>query len=263
MSDESEIDTTRARVAGLYREAIGGERGTAADRATAADLLEILPHAALSGRANRAFIRRAVRHIARAGVRQLIDIGCGYLDAPPNVHDIAQQVDPGCRVHYVDNDDAVSAQDRSVAAAATGVTYTEADVSEGAALYDRPQFRSVDFNEPVGLLLNALLHFVPGPVAYDHVASLLAPLAPGSYVTITHMAPTWAPERIAVFIDAYSRTVVPVQARTREEIAAFLPGLELIGEIVPPYEWEPDEDTVRYKPEQTNFYAAVARVPVP
>ena len=46
---------------------------------------------------------RATRFLCDAGIRQFLDIGAG-LPTSPNVHQIAQQADPGTRVVYVDND---------------------------------------------------------------------------------------------------------------------------------------------------------------
>jgi S-adenosyl methyltransferase len=52
---------------------------------------------------NRDFLRRSVRYLAEAGVRQFLDIGTG-LPVPDNTHEIAQRVAPQSRVMYVDND---------------------------------------------------------------------------------------------------------------------------------------------------------------
>jgi hypothetical protein len=55
-------------------------------------------------RQNRLFLYRAVRHLAEAGIRQFIDMGCG-MPTDNNVHQVAEQFIPDApRVVYVDND---------------------------------------------------------------------------------------------------------------------------------------------------------------
>jgi hypothetical protein len=49
-------------------------------------------------RANRAFLGRAVRYLAReAGIRQFLDIGSG-IPTEQNVHEVAQASVPGSRI---------------------------------------------------------------------------------------------------------------------------------------------------------------------
>jgi hypothetical protein len=57
-----------------------------------------------SVRANRAFLKRAVRYLAaEAGIRQFLDIGTG-LPSADNTHEVAQAIAPESRIVYVDND---------------------------------------------------------------------------------------------------------------------------------------------------------------
>ena len=69
----------------------------------------MLPNVRTCVQWNRAFLGRAVRCLAAGrGIRQFIDIGTG-LPAVRNVHEVAQDAAPGCRVVYVDNDPVVLA----------------------------------------------------------------------------------------------------------------------------------------------------------
>jgi hypothetical protein len=65
-----------------------------------------------------------VRHLARAGITQFLDIGPG-LPARQSVHQVAQEVIPDVRVVYADNDPVVVAHARAILADASGVTAVE------------------------------------------------------------------------------------------------------------------------------------------
>jgi ubiquinone/menaquinone biosynthesis C-methylase UbiE len=83
-------------------------------------------------RANRAFLSRAVRHLAgEAGIRQFLDTGTG-LPTADNTHEVAQRVAPGCRVVYVDSDPIVLAHGRALLdSTPEGATaYIEADARD-------------------------------------------------------------------------------------------------------------------------------------
>ncbi len=73
------------------------------DRAFAEKAMEIMPELERAARRNRAFLGRAVRFCMSRGVRQFLDIGSG-IPTVGNVHEIAQGIDPQCRVLYVDNE---------------------------------------------------------------------------------------------------------------------------------------------------------------
>jgi hypothetical protein len=84
----------------MYAHWLGGKDSFAADRAAADAVLERFPEVAEVARANRAFLARAVRHVARQPVTQFVDFGAG-LPASPNVHEIAGQL-PGHQRGHLD-----------------------------------------------------------------------------------------------------------------------------------------------------------------
>jgi S-adenosyl methyltransferase len=102
----------------------------ATDRAAADAITEQFPEVAAIARANRAFLGRAVRFAARQGIKQFVDLGSG-LPASPNVHEIAQSIDPDTRVVYVDHDPIVLAHARALLAA-------DGNVSVGCGRHPRP-----------------------------------------------------------------------------------------------------------------------------
>jgi hypothetical protein len=85
-----EIDVTIPQSARVYDYWLGGKDNYPADRAMGDVLAEQIPAIRTMVRAQRAFLARAVRHLARdAGVRQFLDVGTG-IPTFGNVHDVAQ-----------------------------------------------------------------------------------------------------------------------------------------------------------------------------
>ena len=93
------IDLSRPNAARVYDYLLGGAANFETDREFADKLLEVMPQARTAARLNRAFLRRAVRFCAAAGIDQFLDIGSG-VPTSGNVHEIA----PDARVLYVDNE---------------------------------------------------------------------------------------------------------------------------------------------------------------
>src|SRR5256885_15585190 len=88
-----DVDPERANVARMYDYLLGGTHNFAADRDAARTLTAIMPTARDAARANRAFLGRAVRFLADAGIRQFLDIGSG-VPTQGNVHEVARGIAP-------------------------------------------------------------------------------------------------------------------------------------------------------------------------
>jgi hypothetical protein len=76
----------------------------------------------------------------------------------------------------------------------------------------------------------------------DVVASLAAPLAPGSFLAMSHLTADFAPDAVSSGVAAYN-TLVPagITARTHAEVTALFGGLPLVAPgVVPVTEWRPD-----------------------
>src|SRR5690349_14508643 len=148
----------------MYDYLLGGKNNFAVDRETAEKALQSWGTVRTAARENRAFLGRAVRFlVAEAGIRQFLDIGTG-LPSANNVHEVAQGLVPSCRVVYVDNDPIVLAHARALLTSSPeGKTaYIQADLREPEKIFGDPVTRqTLDFTEPVGLMLVAVLHFVP------------------------------------------------------------------------------------------------------
>jgi len=98
------LDTTKPHPARIYDYLLGGKDNFAVDRETAESAMRSWRSVRTAARENRAFLGRAVRYLVReAGIRQFLDVGTG-LPATNNVHEVAQALEPECRVVYADND---------------------------------------------------------------------------------------------------------------------------------------------------------------
>ena len=248
VSSVPEPSTARPSTAArIYDYLLGGVHNFQADREVAQKVIDALPHVREGARANRAFLGRAVRYLAEQGIDQFIDVGSG-IPTQGNVHEIAHAVRPQARVVYVDIDPLAVAESLDLLAGDDRATAVRADLREPDALLAHPELRrKVDLDRPVGLLLFAVLHFVPDDdVAYGVVERLQRELVPGSYFAASHGATeTLLPEEQAASMGrAYDRRTMTGSGkpRTREEFARFFAGWDLVepGLVWLP-QWRPDE----------------------
>ncbi|SDG53190.1 S-adenosyl methyltransferase [Sinosporangium album] len=222
------IDVHAPNVARVYDYLLGGKDNFAADREAAGRILKAFPEAREGARMNRMFLGSVVHHLAaREGVGQFLDIGTG-LPTQSNVHEVAHGVAPGTRTVYVDHDSVVCAHGRALLAGAPTVSMVQADLRDTADLYDKIRAtRLIDFDQPVAVLLVAVLHFLEDPE--PHVAALREWMAPGSFLVISHMTRT---EERGADTDAvtgvYSRPGSGLWPRTVPEIRRFLGDFDLI-----------------------------------
>ena len=212
-------------------------------------------------------MHRTTRYLAaEAGVRQFLDIGSG-IPTSPNLHEIAQGVVPDARVVYVDNDPIVLAHARALlTGTAQGRTaYLEADLRQPARILGSAELAAtLDLSEPVALSLIAIFHFVADEDdPYGLVRTYLDVLPSGSYLTVSQFTADLAPEEAARAAAVYHCSVLPAVARSREQIARFFDGLELVDpgvELV--HRWRPDSIAEDGPSDaQVSVYGAVARKP--
>ena len=261
----TDLGQDKAHSARMYDYFLGGKTNYAVDRAAAETVIRHFPAAEAAARANRAFMNRAVRCLARLGVRQFIDVGAG-IPMSPNLHQVAQSIAPDSRVAYVDNDPIVLVySDALLDSAAEGETcYVQADATEPAALIDAVKREDIiDFGQPVALSLHALLHFVTGDhEPYRIVGQLMRELPSGSYLSLSHDTGDFAPDAWRAAVDTYTRAGTPAQVRTRAEVLRFFEGLQLIEPgLVVAHRWrpEPGSGPSLVSDAQVSVYAGVAR----
>ena len=239
-----EVDTTKASIARVYDWWLGGEHNFRVDQDAARTIIAVEPNTRVIARAYRAFLIRAVRYLAgEAGIRQFLDIGSGIPTAQ-NVHQVAQETAPRSRVVYVDSDDVAVAHSRLLLKGNPDATVIHADLRNPRAILDHPETRRLlDFSQPVGLLLAAVLHFIPdSDDPGSIIATLRAALAPGSYLAISHACRDTIPDMADAYQSAYtSRVAASSTFRSREAITRLFDGFTLLepGLVWLP-EWRPD-----------------------
>ncbi|NLU74648.1 SAM-dependent methyltransferase [Streptomyces sp. HNM0575] len=263
MTDSSEVDTSRPHAARIYDYILGGKDWFPVDKEAGEQVTRIFPHIATQARANRDYMHRAVRLVAREfGVRQFLDIGTGIPTAP-NLHQVAQEVAPDSSVVYADHDPLVlEYADALMHSTPEGSTaYVQADVRRDSVLDSREVRETLDLDRPVALSLLALLHFVPdehGP--QELVRSMLRRLAPGSFLLLSHATADFDEEgQLEGVKKVYDQSGTPVQLRGEAEVRVFFDGLEMIEPgLVPVHRWRPDGPTTISDAESC-VYAGVAR----
>ena len=170
------FDVSVAHPARVYDYWLGGKDNFAADREAAEATLAVNPYILPGVQANRAFLAAAVTYLAAdAGIRQFLDIGTG-LPTEHNTHEVAQSVAPDSRVVYVDNDPIVITHARALLTGRPGTTaYIRADLREPETILSAAA-RTLDFGEPVAIMLLAILKYIPDPGRGPAiVARLVAP----------------------------------------------------------------------------------------
>jgi hypothetical protein len=258
------VEPERPSAARVYDYYLGGSHNFAVDRAMAEQAIRILPELPANMRANRAFLRRAVRHMLHEGVRQFLDLGSG-IPTVGNVHEVALGEAPDSRIVYVDSDPVAFAHSQSILEGVPAATVIQADVTDAPSVLGHPEtLRMIDFSRPVGVLMVALLHFVPETAdPAGVVARYREAVVPGSFLAISHGTADQQGERAPSMEKLYARSANPLVSRSRAAIEGFFTGFDLLapGVVFVP-EWRPEPDGLPTKtpPARTATYAGVGRV---
>jgi hypothetical protein len=252
----------------LRRAAHGpGKDNFAADRESGDAIEKIFPGIRTAAVENRRFLQRAVRYLAGQRVGQFLDVGTG-LPTQDNTHEVAQRVDPSCRIVYVDNDALVLVHARALLTSdpAGRTAYLQADLRQPKQILGDPDLRAtLDLSRPVAVLLVAVLHFLPDhDQAYTAVRTLMDAVPAGSYLVISHATTDLLPAATA---NQLTGGGVPGAAdftgRSREQVGRFFDGLTMVDPgLAVISRWRPDPDGPPPPPDdQVCVYGAVARKP--
>ena len=260
-SELGSFDPSVPHPARVYNVWLDGKDHFEPDRDVASRVISERPQVVDGAVANRQFLGRAVRYLARChGVRQFIDIGTG-LPAPDNTHEVAQLVDPYSRVLYVDSDPMVMSHAEALLSSTDegSCDYLHTDLRDTAYILKEAR-RTLDFNLPVAVLLLAVLHFIPDEDDPAGIVTALAgPLTAGSSVVISHLTADSAPEAVGGGVAAYNALVpTSIYARTHAQVTELFGDFTLVPPgVVPVSEWRPDSVAKKV----TDVYAGIARKP--
>ncbi|WP_328373508.1 SAM-dependent methyltransferase (plasmid) [Streptomyces sp. NBC_00445] len=251
------IDTSRPHPARIYDYLLGGKDNYEVDELAGDELVATTPGVRMSARANRAFLQRAVRYVVQCGIRQILDIGAG-LPNSPNVHEIAHTVAPHARVAYIDNDPIVKAHADALLRTSDTISTALADLRDPQSIVRHPDIRQViDFDEPIALILGAVLHFVTDAEQPQRLVATLRNVLPaGSFLVLSHATADFADSTRARAV--YDRATATLNPRPRAEVQQFFTGFELVepGLTQAPL-WRPDAPTSA-RPGQVGIYGGVA-----
>jgi anti-sigma factor RsiW len=259
------LNTGVPHVARVYDYWLDGKDNFAADRVVGEETTAVFPGIRLSAQANRAFLRRSVRYLAgSAGIRQFLDIGTG-LPAADNTHEVAQAAAPESRVVYVDNDPLVLAHARALLTSRPeGVTaYLDADLRDTDTILEHAA-KTLDFTRPVGIMLLAMLHYIPDLAEARQIVTLLMGAVPaGSFLVMSHAGTDLLPDDVAAFEESLNAHLPAEQhhvARPRGIVTGFFDSLELVDPgVVRVSEWRPDSPEEAATP--TILWGGVGRKP--
>jgi hypothetical protein len=239
----------------MYDYYLGGKDNFAVDRSAVEAMSPMVRELLQAGAwENRRFLWRAVDYLSRErGITQFIDAGSG-LPTVRSTHEVAQEINPGARVVYADNDPIVLSHGQALLSKNGNTAIVEADVRDPASILDAPETeRLIDFTKPVGILLVAVLHFITSPghprhVPGDPVPGEIVPVfrdrvVPGSCLAVTHITTDGAdPEQISGMEELYGAATSPVIFRSRQEITDLFAGWNLIPPgVVHPWQWPVDD----------------------
>ncbi|WP_431873535.1 SAM-dependent methyltransferase [Amycolatopsis sacchari] len=237
----------KATAAGVYDWFLGGRYAGEADIEAAIASQRAFPVLARTVLYNRQFLQRVVRYLVGQGVRQFLDLGSGY-PSSGNVHEIAQELEPGARVVYVDHEQGTVDVGREILAGNPDATSILGDVRDPEGVLNHPEVGELlDFTEPVGVLMIAVLHFLPDTAeAARIVRRYVDHLAPGSYLAISHGTYAAGARELAnqtATNETYNRQVSEsAYTRTFAEIESLFAGTTLVPPgLVLATEWHPED----------------------
>lgn len=259
------VDIDKPSAARLYDFLLAGGYNFETDRVLARKLVQAMPNAPKMARLNREFLRRAVSFMVGDGIRQFLDLGSG-IPTVGNVHEVAKAIAPDCRVVYVDRDEVAVAHAQLILENEPYVDVVRADLTRPDEVLDAPPVHQLlDFDQPVGMLLVAVLHFVfPEQDPAGAIRRYRDVLAPGSLLAVSHVTGDLVPpDEMAATVDVMKRSRDPIYPRTRTEIVDLFDGFDLLEPgAVPTALWRPEmavDPTL--DPADAGLLAGVGRVP--
>lgn len=200
--------------------------------------------------AARDVLGRMVSYLAgECGIRQFLDLASG-LPTMGNTHEAARAVATGSRVVYVDNEPSVAAHGQYLLDSDPDSVFLDADFREPKDILRRAA-ATLDFSQPVGLILFGVLHFVDDADRPEQlVADLLAAVPSGSYLALSHFAKDDEDTALnAMLTEMDKQTGDSVVRRTRSEVEQFFDGMDIVPPGVMETElWQPPQGAAGPKP---------------
>jgi O-methyltransferase involved in polyketide biosynthesis len=264
---EIDLRTDRAHSARIYDYILGGKDNYPADRAAAEEMLRVNPSTRTGMLANRAFLRRVVHALAADyGIDQFLDLGTG-IPTSPNVHEVAQSINPACRVVYADNDPIVLAHARALLSGTQqgGTDYVEADMREpDSILKDGRVLDMIDPTRPTALIMVGVAHLLSDEQVQELILGFTSSWPSGSFVALQILTADYGRELMLATQQVYRSHGQVMNLRARDEALPFVRGLQVQEPgLVQMHKWRPDiKESAELVPEaDVGAYGVLARTP--
>ena len=258
-----DFDTSVPHSARVYDYWLGGKDNFAADREVGERTIAAYPNVVFSVRANRAFLTRAVRYLARdEGIRQFLDIGTGIPTAN-NTHEVAQRFAPESRIVYVDNDPIVLSHARALLTSNPEgeCAYVDADMHDPELILAGAA-KTLDFSKPVAVMFVAVLQYGGDDAEISRIVNRLMAACPsGSFLVISHPASDIDPEQVAEFARRFNESGPEKMIRRDQAgVVRLFDGFDLVEPgVTQTAKWRPDSEVEAASP--AALWAGVARKP--
>ncbi|MFJ2666916.1 SAM-dependent methyltransferase [Nocardia fluminea] len=226
------VDTTRASIARVYDAALNGKDNYDVDRQVLEQVRTVAPQVNDLAWANRDFLIRVCRFLARAGIDQFLDLGSG-LPTAENTHQVVQRVNPQSKVVYVDNDPSVLVHAQALLASNSRTRIAEADIFRPLeVLGNETVRRELDFTRPLALFHIGTLHHYLGDDGPALMQTYIDALPSGSFVAIAHFHDPETAEHSGLAQKMEEKFIhSPMGSgrfRTRDEIQAMFGTLDMV-----------------------------------
>lgn len=255
------VDLEKPSAARMYDYLLGGNHNFAIDREFIEKLLKVEPECKRVAVNNRAFMRRVVLFMMKNGIRQFLDLGSG-IPTVGNVHEIAQEIDPSARVVYVDYESVAVAHSQLLLEGNENAVMVHADVTKpGLVLHDEQTRRTLDFDQPIGLLAVTIGHYIlDRQDPYGVFDTYREALAPGSYLAISHFTDDFAVIKGDMLVHEMKQSQNNIRARTKAEVLRLFGDFDLVEPgLVTTSQWRPERAAGGGIAEQDALYAGTAR----
>ncbi|MEW2434312.1 SAM-dependent methyltransferase [Streptomyces caniferus] len=252
----------------VYDYLLGGEDNFSEDRALGDALVSAADWLPRAAQINRMYGALTVAHLARSGIRQFLDLGCGYptpafLDMP-DPHEAAVRIRPDALFLHVDQDPVVATH----AAALLSGPHGEhgvlcADIRKIGDVLDAPEALKLDRDQPMAFLLHDVLTWITDDGEAHQLLADIRMLAPaGSAISITHATADMRPDEAQAVVALYAEHGLAFRPRSYAEIHALLDPWPLEGPgLLPTGRWHADPLHAELPDAQSGAYAAVSLPP--
>jgi hypothetical protein len=223
------VDTIVPNAARVYDYWLDGSHNFAVDRIMGDKVQQTMPDIRDAVRIHRSFLRRVVLFMVESGIHQFLDIGSG-IPTVGNVHEIAQRANPECRIVYVDKEPVAVAHSELLLEGNDRAAAFQANLRDVEDILDHPETkRLLDFDQPIGLLMLLLLHYIPDPLdPVGIMARYRDRLAPGSYLALSHGTADGNTAGLTETVQLYENTQDSLFLRSHDEVLRLFAGFELV-----------------------------------